>query len=49
MKRKQKVIVDKEKSDYYGGDRKPLGRKGGPMKDRKKYNRKRKHRRDYDA
>jgi hypothetical protein len=48
MKRKQKRVFDKEKSEYYGGDRKPLGRKGGPMKDKKRYNRKQKHKREID-
>lgn len=46
-KRKQKKIIDKEKSEYYGGDRKPLGRKGQVFSDRSKYNRKKKHPEDY--
>lgn len=40
---KSKQIYDKEKSDYYGSDRKPLGKKGYVFKDKKKYNRKKKY------
>ena len=45
-KRKQKKIFDKEKSEYYGGDRKPRAPAGTVFKDRSKYNRKEKHRKD---
>ena len=46
MSHKRKVVYDKEKSEYYGGDRKPLHRKGEDFKDKKRYNRKEKHKED---
>ena len=46
-KRKQKKILNKEKSEYYGGTRKPISdRRGQVFRDRTKYNRKEKHRED---
>jgi len=42
-KRKKKVIIDKEKSDLYGTARIGLGKKGFAFKDKKKYDRKKKH------
>jgi hypothetical protein len=44
-KRKKKVVFDKEKSDLYGSARIELGRKGFAFKDKKKYDRKKKHKR----
>ena len=46
-KRKQKIVFDKEKSDLYGSVRIELGRKGQVFKDKSKYDRKKKHRKDY--
>ncbi len=42
-KRKKKIIIDKEKSDFYGSVRIGLGRKGQVFKDKSKYSRKKKH------
>ena len=45
-KRKQKIVFDKEKSDFYGSARIKLGRKGQIFKDKSKYDRKEKHKKD---
>ena len=48
-KRKQKKIIDKEKSEYYSGTRKPISdRKGQVFRDKTKYNRKKKHKESSD-
>ena len=48
-KRKKKVILDEEKSEFYGSGRKPMStRRGQVFKDKKKYNRKEKYKRDYE-
>ena len=45
---KQKRVFDEEKSEYYSRGRKPIStRKGQVFKDRTKYNRKNKHKKDY--
>lgn len=46
-KRKQKVVFDKEKSDQKKAFRIPFAPKGQTFKDKKKYNRKKKHK-EYD-
>jgi hypothetical protein len=47
---KQKRVFDKEKSEYYGsGSRKPMStRKGQVFKDKTKYSRKEKHKKDWE-
>lgn len=44
-KKKQKVVFDKEKSDQKKALRIPLAPKGQSFKDKKKYDRKEKHKR----
>ena len=46
-KRKQKMVFDKEKSDQKKALRIPLARKGETFKDKKKYNRKEKFKKNY--
>lgn len=47
-KKKKKVVFDKEKSDLYGTARIGLGKKGFAFKDKKKYDRKNKHRKTFE-
>lgn len=43
---KKKIIIDKEKSNQKKALRLPMPPKGGDFKDKKKYTRKRKHKKD---
>ena len=49
MAKKKKIIFDKKKSDLHRSIRIPTPKKGGPMDtDKKKYNRKQKHKKAFD-
>lgn len=45
---KKKIIIDKKKSNQKKALRLPMPPKGGDFKDKKKYTRKRKHKKDHN-